>query len=125
MNFAAFKKEYLVTLKTCQFADWRACTALICKHAEQASHQVEDGLKSMLATEVCLSSTHVVVKTIFRVQGKPDGNIAWAWGANASIPATGTPTMPRPNAWLVMKSVPNPARMAVQREGTILVLPKL
>ena len=56
--FAAFEEKYLVTLKTCQSADWRACTALICKHAEQASHQVEGGLNAMLATEVCLSSAH-------------------------------------------------------------------
>ncbi len=63
MIFAAFEKGYLVTLKTSQSADWRACTALICKHAEQASHQVEDGLNAMLATEVCLSSTHAVAKT--------------------------------------------------------------
>ena len=57
MIFAAFEEQYLVTvLKTCQSADWRACTALICKHAEQASHQVEGGLNAMLATEVCLSS---------------------------------------------------------------------
>ena len=63
MIFAAFEEEYLVTLKTCQSADWRACTALICKHAEQASHQVEGGLNAMLATEVCLSSTHPVAET--------------------------------------------------------------
>ena len=65
MVFAAFEKGYLVTLKTSQSADWRACTALICNHAEQAcaSHQVEDGLNAMLAIEVCLSSTHAVAKT--------------------------------------------------------------
>ncbi len=62
-DFAAFEEEYLVTLNTCQSADWRAWTALICKHAEQASHQVEDGLNAMLATEVCLSSAHAVAKT--------------------------------------------------------------
>ena len=63
MSFAAFEQEYLVTLKTCQSADWRACTTLICKHAEQASHQVEGGLNAMLATEVSLSSTRAVAKT--------------------------------------------------------------
>ena len=63
MILAALEEEYLVTLNTCQSADWRACTALICKHAEQASHQVEGGLNAMLATEVCLSSTHAVAKT--------------------------------------------------------------
>ena len=60
--FAAFE-EYLVTLNTCQSVDWRACTALICKHAEQASHQVEDGLNTMLAAEVCLFSAHADAKT--------------------------------------------------------------
>ena len=59
-GFCFFEEEYLVTLKTCQSADWRACTALIGKHAEQASHQVEDGLNAVLATEVCLSSRHAV-----------------------------------------------------------------
>ena len=73
-DFCSFELEYLVTLNTCQSADWRACTALICKHAEQASH---------------------------------------SRGARASIHATGTATVPRPNAWLVMKSVPNPARTPV------------
>ena len=63
MTFAAFEEEYLVSLKTCQSADWRAYTAFICKHAEQASHQVEGGLDAMLATEVCLSSTRAVAKT--------------------------------------------------------------
>ena len=63
MIFAAFEEEYVVTLKTYQSADWQACTTLICKHAEQASHQVEGGLNAMLATEVCLSSTHAVAKT--------------------------------------------------------------
>ncbi len=63
MNSAPFEEEYLVTLNTCQSADWRACTALICKHAEPASHQVEDGLDAVLATEVCLSSTRAVAKT--------------------------------------------------------------
>jgi len=62
-DFAAFEEEYLVTLNTYQSAEWRACTALICKHAEQASHQVEDGLNAMLATEVCLSRAHAVAKT--------------------------------------------------------------
>lgn len=32
------------------------------KHAEQASHQVEDGLNAMLATEVCLAGAHAVAK---------------------------------------------------------------
>ena len=63
MIFVAFEEEYLVTLKTCQCADWRACTALICKHTEQASHQVEGGLNAILATEVCLSSTRAIAKT--------------------------------------------------------------
>ena len=63
MTFAPFEEKYLVTLNTCQSADWRACTTLMCKHAEQASHQVEDGLNAVLATEVCLSSTHAVTKT--------------------------------------------------------------
>ncbi len=36
-----------------------------------------------------------------------------AWGAKQSIHATGTATVPRPNAWLVMKSVPNPAKTPV------------
>ncbi|DBA76424.1 TPA: hypothetical protein ACH3X1_010127 [Trebouxia sp. C0004] len=63
MISAPFEKEYLVTLNTCQSADWRACTTLIRKHAEQASHQVEDGLDAVLATDVCLSSTRAVAKT--------------------------------------------------------------
>ena len=63
MNLAAFEEEYLVTLYTCQSADWRACTTLICKHAQRTSHQVEDGLNAMLATKVCLSSAHAVAKT--------------------------------------------------------------
>ena len=104
--FAAFEEEYLATLNTCQSADWRACTALVCKHAEQAPHQVEDGLNAMLA-----------IKSAFpvrmRLRRRTAWKITWAWGARASIHATGTATMPRPNAWLVMKSVPIPARMPV------------
>ena len=63
MIFAPFEEKYLVTLNTCQSADWRACTTLISKHAEQASYREEDGLNAVLATEVCLSSTHAVAKT--------------------------------------------------------------
>ncbi len=63
MIFVPFEEKYLVTLDTCQSAEWRACTTLICKHAGQASHQVENGLNTVLATEVCLSSTHAVAKT--------------------------------------------------------------
>ena len=62
-DFCSFEEEYRVTLHTCQSADWRACTALICKHAEQASHQVEDGLNAVMATEVCLAGAHAVAKT--------------------------------------------------------------
>ncbi len=62
-DFCSFELEYLVTLNTCQSAEWRPCTALICKHAEQASHQAEDRLNAGLATEVCLSNTHAVAKT--------------------------------------------------------------
>ncbi len=50
-SFCSFEPEYLVTLNTCQSAEWRACTALICKHAEQASHQVENRLNAVLTTE--------------------------------------------------------------------------
>ena len=106
MIFAAYEEEYLVTLKTCQSADWQTCTALICKHAEQASNLVEDGLNAMLATEVCLSSMHAVAKT------NSLGDIP-GMGRQSIIHATGTATVPRPNAWLVMKSVPNPARTPV------------
>jgi hypothetical protein len=61
--FAAFEKEYLVTVNTCQSADWQACIALTCKHAEEAAHQVENGLNRMLATEICLPNAHAVAKT--------------------------------------------------------------
>jgi len=61
--FAAFEKEYLVTVNTCQSADWRACTTLTCKHAELAAHQVENGLNRMLATEICFPNAHAIAQT--------------------------------------------------------------
>jgi hypothetical protein len=61
--FVAFEKEYLVTVNTCQSADWRAYTALTCKHAEQAAHQVENGFNRMLATKICLPNTHAIAQT--------------------------------------------------------------
>ena len=106
MIFAAFEEEYLVTLKTCQSADWRACTALICKHAEQSSHQVEGEFNAMLATE---SAFPVRV----RLRRRTACRITREWGTKKSIHLTGTATVPRLKAWLVMKLLPNPAKTPV------------
>ena len=77
------------------------------RHAEQASHQVEDGLNAMLATEAS------VLPVRMRLQRQTTRRITRAWGNKESIHLTGTATVPRPKAWLVRKSVPNPAKMPV------------
>ena len=83
-------RSILVTLNTCQYADWRACTALY--------------------LQTCIAG---ISPGSMRLRRQTAWKITRAWGARASFHASGTAILPRPNAWLVMKSVPNPARTPV------------
>jgi len=63
LTFCWSVEENDVTLEYVNQLTGKHTHQILKKHAEQASHQVEDGLNAMLATEVCLAGAHAVAKT--------------------------------------------------------------
>ena len=51
-----------------------------------------------------------------RLRRRTACRITRAWGTKESIHLTGTATVPRPKAWLVMKLLPNPAKTPVAEQ---------